>query len=71
VGPTRLAYDRAVPSVGYIARLMTRLMAGAGEIIWEARTQELERELNEVKNSTSWKITRPLRRLRGSREKGK
>jgi hypothetical protein len=44
-------------------------MAGAGEIIWEARTQELERELNEVKNSTSWKITRPLRRLRGSREK--
>ncbi len=29
VGPTRLAYDRAVPSVGYIARLMTRLMAGA------------------------------------------
>lgn len=29
VGPTRLAYDRAVPSVGFIARLMTRLMAGA------------------------------------------
>ncbi len=47
----------------------TRLMAGAGEIIWEARTQELEKELSEVKNSTSWKITRPLRRLRGSKEK--
>ncbi len=29
VGPTRLAYDRAVPSVGYISGLVTRLMAGA------------------------------------------
>jgi heat-inducible transcriptional repressor len=29
VGPTRLAYDRAVPSVVFISRLMTRLMAGA------------------------------------------
>jgi len=46
-------------------------MAGAGEIIWEARTQDLEREMNEMKNSTSWKITAPLRRLRGSREKNR
>ncbi|MCB0216874.1 MAG: hypothetical protein KDH92_09580 [Chloroflexi bacterium] len=28
VGPTRLAYERAVPAVGFMARLMTRLMAG-------------------------------------------
>lgn len=28
VGPTRLAYDRAVPSVGFISGLVTRLMTG-------------------------------------------
>ena len=27
VGPTRLRYERAVPTVGYMARLMTRLLA--------------------------------------------
>ncbi len=29
VGPTRLAYERAVPTVGYVARLMNQLMADA------------------------------------------
>ncbi len=28
VGPTRMPYERAVPTVGFVARLMTRLMAG-------------------------------------------
>jgi len=28
VGPTRLPYERAVPTVGFVARLMTRLLAG-------------------------------------------
>jgi heat-inducible transcriptional repressor len=28
VGPTRMAYERAVPTVGFMARLMTRLVAG-------------------------------------------
>jgi heat-inducible transcriptional repressor len=28
VGPTRMPYERAVPTVGFIARLMTRLLAG-------------------------------------------
>ena len=28
VGPTRLPYDRAVPAVGFVASLMTELLAG-------------------------------------------
>jgi heat-inducible transcriptional repressor len=31
VGPTRLPYERAVPTVGYMARLMTGLLARRAE----------------------------------------
>jgi heat-inducible transcriptional repressor len=31
VGPTRIAYERAVPTVGFVAGLMTRLLAGDPE----------------------------------------
>lgn len=41
----------------------TRLMAGAGELIWQIRMDETEAELKEMKESTSWKITSPLRRF--------
>lgn len=41
----------------------TRLMAGAGEIIWEARTRNLESNLGKMQGSSSWRLTRPLRKL--------
>lgn len=41
----------------------TRLMAGAGELIWQIRMDKTEAELEEMKGSTSWKVTAPLRRF--------
>lgn len=38
-----------------------RLGAGAGEMIWEHRLAEVERELEGMRDSLSWKLTRPLR----------
>jgi hypothetical protein len=50
-----------------------RLGAGAGEMIWEHRMAELERELQQYRDSLSWRITRPLRwvarLLRGGKPK--
>ena len=50
-----------------------RLGAGAGEMIWEHRMAELERELQQYQDSLSWRITRPLRwvarLLRGGKPK--
>jgi hypothetical protein len=38
-----------------------RLGAGASKLIWEHRQEELEREMAQMKDSLSWRITRPLR----------
>jgi hypothetical protein len=38
-----------------------RLGSGAGEMIWEHRLAEVEGELEQYRNSLSWKVTRPLR----------
>jgi hypothetical protein len=41
----------------------TRLQRVSAELQGEARERQLQAELDEVLNSTSWKVTRPLRRL--------
>ena len=41
----------------------TRLAAGAGRLIWEQRLRQLEDWIDEVENSLSWRLTRPLRWL--------
>jgi len=50
-----------------------RLAHGSGELIWEKRTEILEEELERIKGSVSWRVTRPLRwlarLLRGGRPK--
>ncbi len=52
----------------------TRLAAGAGRLIWEQRLGQLEAWIDNVDNSISWKLTRPLRwfkrMLRGGRPDG-
>jgi hypothetical protein len=40
-----------------------RAQARSFQLQAEARARELERELEEVTHSTSWRVTRPLRRL--------
>jgi hypothetical protein len=39
----------------------TRLAAGAGRLIWEQRLHQLERYNEQLENSLSYRITRPLR----------
>ncbi|HET6830902.1 MAG TPA: glycosyltransferase [Solirubrobacterales bacterium] len=50
-----------------------RLGAGAGEMIWEHRLAAIERDLEQIQDSVSWRITKPLRwfarLLRGGRQK--
>ena len=50
-----------------------RLSAGAGGLIWERRYGLLEDELQQIKGSLSWRVTRPLRAiarvLRGGKPK--
>jgi hypothetical protein len=41
-----------------------RLGAGASQLIWEHRQDELERELEMIQGSVSWRLTRPLRWIR-------
>lgn len=43
----------------------TRLAAGAGRLIWEQRLEQLEQRVADTEGSVSWRITRPLRWLKG------
>ena len=51
-----------------------RLAHGSGELIWERRMEVVEDELDRIKNSLSWRVTRPLRMIarlmRGGKPKG-
>ena len=50
-----------------------RLGAGASKLIWEHRQEAMERELDQMRTSLSWRLTRPLRSiahvLRGGKPK--
>ena len=41
----------------------TRMVGFAAEHVWSARVEALRAELRDTKSSTSWRLTRPLRRL--------
>jgi Glycosyltransferase like family len=41
----------------------TRMVGFAAEQVWNARVDALRSELRDTKGSTSWRLTRPLRRL--------
>jgi hypothetical protein len=41
----------------------TRMVGFAAEHVWSARVEALRSELRDTKSSSSWRLTRPLRRL--------
>ena len=42
---------------------VARMIGAASDLLYEARNKVLLREIEEMKNSTSWRITAPLRRF--------